>query len=105
MEKDLPHPELIASARQIMDLPEEDVMPNEDGPLYITWFALGHAAVLLYLALHALAILSPIERGLAGGTILVVGLTSALLLRSKLRTAMAMAEAVAPTACDAKTFR
>jgi hypothetical protein len=105
MEKDLPHPELIASARQIMDLPEEDDMPNEDGPLYITWFALGHAAVLLYLALHALAILSPMERSLAGGTVLVVGLTLALLLRSKLRTAMAMAEVVVPTACDVKTFR
>jgi hypothetical protein len=105
MEKDLPYPELIASARQIMDLPEEDDMPNEDGPLYITWFALGHAAVLLYLALHALAILSPMERGLAGATMLLIGLALALLLRNKLRTAMAMAEVVVPTACDAKTFR
>jgi hypothetical protein len=105
MEKDLPNPELVASARQIMDIPEEDDMHDEDGPLYITWFALGHAAVLLYLALHALTTMSPIERGLAGGTTLLVGLTLALLLRSKLRTAMAMAEAVAPGAGDIKTSR
>jgi hypothetical protein len=103
MEKDLPTPELISSARQIMDIPEEHEMHDEDGPLYLTWFALGHAAVLLYLALHALAILSPMERGLAGGTVLLVGLALALLLRSKLRTAIAMAEVVLPTACDVKT--
>jgi hypothetical protein len=105
MEKDLPHPELVASARQIMDIPEEDEMHDEDGPLYITWFALGHAAVLLYLALHLLKVMSPMERGLAGGTILLVGLTLALLLRSKLRTAMAMAEVVAPAACDTRLSR
>jgi hypothetical protein len=103
MEKDLPNPELIASARQIMDIPLEDEMQDEEGPLYLTWFALGHAAVLLYLALHALTILSPMERGLAGGTTLVVGLSLAFLLRSKLRTAMAMAEVVAPAACDPKS--
>jgi len=105
MEQDLPNPELIASARQIMDIPEEDEMHDEDGPLYITWFALGHAAVLLYLALHVLKILSPMERGLAGATVLLVGLALALLLRSKLRAAMAMAQAVVPAACDVKTFR
>src|SRR5690349_11211921 len=105
METDLPNPELVASARQIMDIPEEDEMHDEDGPLYITWFALGHAAVLLYLALHALMILSPMQRGLAGGTTVIVGLALALLLRSKLRTAMAMAEVVAPAACDTKLSR
>ena len=105
MEKDLPNPELVASARQIMDIPEEDEMYDEDGPLHITWFALGHAAVLLYLALHALNIMSPVERGLAGGTTLLVGLALALLLRSKLRTAMAMAEVVAPAACGPKLPR
>jgi len=57
-------------------------MQDEDGPLYITWFALGHAAVLLYLALHALEIMSPMERGLAGGTTLLVGLALAFLLRT-----------------------
>jgi hypothetical protein len=82
MEKDLPHPELVASARQIMDIPEEDDMHDEDGPLTITWYALGHAAVLLYLALYALKIMSPMERGLAGGTTLLVGLTLAFLLRT-----------------------
>ena len=105
MEKDLPHPELIASARQIMDIPLEDEMNDEEGPLYITWFALGHAAVLLYLALHALTSMSPMERGLIGGTTLVAGLSLAILLRSKLRTAMAMAEVVAPAAGDAKAPR
>jgi hydrogenase-4 membrane subunit HyfE len=98
MEKDLPDPALVASARQIMDIPEEDEMQDEEAPLYITWFALGHAAVLLYLALHVLKVMSPMERGLAGGTTLLVGLTLALLLRSKIRTAMAMADVVAPGA-------
>ena len=105
MEKDLPHPELIASARQIMDIPLEDEMNDEEGPLYITWFALGHVAVLSYLVLYAFKIMSPMERGLAGGTVLLIGLALALLLRSKLRTAMAMAEVVAPAACDSKTPR
>jgi hypothetical protein len=105
MEKELPYAETIASARQIMDLPQEHEMHDEDGPLYLTWFALGHAAVLLYLALHALAILSPMERGLAGGTVLLIGFALALLLRSKLRTAMAMAEVMVPTACDVRTSR
>ena len=105
METDLPDPALVASARQIMDLPEEDAMQDEDGPLYITWFALGHAAVLLYLALHALKILTPMERALVGGSIAIVGLSLALLLRSKVRTAMAMAEVVASSECSAKTSR
>ena len=47
MEKDLPDPQLVASARQIMDAPDDDTDGHEDTPLYITWFALGHAAVLL----------------------------------------------------------
>ena len=105
MEKDLPYPELIASARQIMDIPEEEDMQDDEGPLTITWFALGHAAVLLYVALNVLKVMSPMERGLAGGTVLLVGLALVLLLRSKLKTAMAMAEAVAPAACDPKTAR
>ena len=102
METDLPNPALVASARQIMDLPEEDAMHEEDGPLYITWFALGHAAVLLYLALHALKIMTPMERVLVGGSIAIVGLSLALLLRSKVRTALAMAEVVAPCERNAK---
>ena len=61
MEKDLPNPELIASARQIMDVPPEDDMHDEDGPLYIAWFALGHAAVLLYLAVDDLVELAAVE--------------------------------------------
>ena len=105
MEKDLPNPALIASARQIMDIPLEDEMHDEEGPLYLTWFALGHAAALLYLAFHALTIMSPMERGLVGGTTLLVGLSLALMLRSKVRTAVAMAEVVSPAAGDAKTPR
>jgi hypothetical protein len=104
MEKDLPNPALVASARQIMDIPEEDEMQDEETPLYMTWFVLGHAAVLLYLAGHLLKVMSPMERGLAGTTILV-GLIVALLLHSKIRTAMAMAEVVAPTAGDTKLSR
>jgi hydrogenase-4 membrane subunit HyfE len=98
METDLPDPQLVATARQIMDRPEqeEDEALQEETPLYITWFALGHAAVLLYLALHALKIMTPMERGLAVSSIVVVGLSLALLLRAKLRTAMAMAETVEP---------
>jgi hypothetical protein len=105
MEKDLPDPTLVASARQIMDIPEEDVMHDEDAPLYIIWFALGHAAVLLYLALHALMGMTPMERALAGGSIAIIGLSLALLLRSKVRTALAMAEVVAPSEFSAKTSR
>jgi hypothetical protein len=105
MEEDLPNPKLVASARQIMDIPEEDEMHEEDGPLYITWFALGHAAVLLYLVLHALKVMSPMERGLAGGMTLLIGLTLALLLRSKMRTATAMAEVIAPEAGEIRTPR
>ena len=82
-EQDLPNAALVASARQIMDIPEEDAMQDEDSPLYITWFALGHAAVLLYLALHALKLVSPMERGLLAGGALLVGLTLALLLRAR----------------------
>lgn len=99
MEKDLPDPLLVASARQIMDAPFDaidDEALQEDAPLYITWFALGHAAVLLYLALHALRVMTPVERSLAVGSIAVVGLSLALLLRAKVRTALAMAEAVEP---------
>lgn len=105
MEKDLPHPALIASARQIMDIPVEDDFLDEEGPLYVTWFALGHVAVLSYLALYAFKIMSPMERGLAGGTVLLVGLALALLLKGKVRTALAMAEVMAPTVCDPKTPR
>lgn len=98
MEKDLPDPLLVASARQIMDVPRDISEDDEhqDMPLYITWFALGHAAVLLYLALHVLKIMTPMERTLVAGTIAVAGLSLALLLRSKVRTALAMAETVEP---------
>jgi len=102
MERDLPYPELIASARQIMDIPEEDAMHEEEAPLTITWFALGHAAVLLYVALNVLKIMSPMERGLAGGAVLLLGLVLVLLLRNKLKAAMAMAEVVVPAVSDPK---
>jgi hypothetical protein len=100
MEKDLPDPLLVASARQIMDvprdIPDDDEVMHEDMPLYMTWFALGHAAVLLYLALHVLKMMTPVERVLVGGSIAVLGLSLALLLRSKVRTALAIAETVEP---------
>jgi len=95
MEQDLPDPRLVASARQVTDIPEDDEFAQET-PLYITWFALGHAAVLIYLGLHALKIMTPLERGLVIGSILVVGLSLALLLRAKVKTGLAMAETVAP---------
>ena len=45
MEKDLPDPQLVASARQIMDAPwdlaDDDDALQQDMPLYIAWFALG----------------------------------------------------------------
>ena len=100
MEKDLPDPQLVASARQIMDAPwdfaDDDEALQQDMPLYIAWFALGHAAILLYLALHALKIMTPVEQALATGAIAVAGLSLALLLRAKVRTALAMAETVEP---------
>jgi hypothetical protein len=100
MEKDLPDPLLVASARQITDVPwdmsDDDAALHEDAPLYISWFALGHAAVLLYLALHAMRVLTLIERTLVGGSVVVIGLSLALLLRAKVRAALAMAESVEP---------
>ncbi len=101
MEKDLPDPQLVASARQITDLPWDGPWDGDDElhqaiPLYITWFALGHAAVLLYLALHLLKIMTPMERTFTAGAIAVIGLSLVLLLRSKMRTALAMAESVEP---------
>jgi hypothetical protein len=95
MKQDLPDPRLVASARQVMDGPEEDEFSQET-PLYITWFALGHVAVLIHLAVHALKAMTPMERGLAAGAIAVVGLPLALRLRVKARTAMATAETVGP---------
>lgn len=95
MEKDLPDPQLVASARQIMDAPDDDTDGHEDTPLYITWFALGHAAVLLYLGLHALRALTPLERNVVCVSIVVIVLSLVLLLRAKVRTALAMAESVA----------
>ncbi|WP_459859404.1 hypothetical protein [Dongia sp. agr-C8] len=80
-------------------------MQNEDGPLTLTWYALGHAAVLLYLALHALANLSPMERGLAAGTLLLAATAAALLWRDRLRAAIAMAEVLAPAARAARPSR
>jgi hypothetical protein len=100
MEKDLADPLLVASARQIMDLPrdvpDDGEALHQDMPLYITGFALAHAAVLLYLALHVLKIMTPMERTVVAGAIAVVGLSLALLLRSKVRTALAMAETFEP---------
>ncbi len=97
MERDLPNPTLVACARQIMDIPPEDEMPDEAEPLHITGFALGHAAVLLYLALHVLESMTPTERGLVGGAVMAIGLALALLIRGKVRTGLAMAQCVAPT--------
>ncbi|MDQ7251460.1 hypothetical protein [Dongia sedimenti] len=97
MEQDLPDPRLVASARQIMDAPADDMDLHAETPLYITWFALGHAAVLLYLGLHALKLLTPMERDVVCVSIVAVGLSLALLLRAKVRTALAMAESVAPS--------
>ncbi len=98
MEKDLPNPQLVASARQITDMPwDGDDELQQSIPLYITWFALGHAAVLLYLALHLLRIMTPMERTVVAGAIAVIGLSLVLLLRSKLRTALAIAEVIEPT--------
>jgi len=97
MEQDLPNPRLVASARQIMDIPfGEDDEFSQETPLYITWFALGHAAVLIYLAVQGLRLMTPMERGLIAASIAVVGFSLALLLRTKVRTALAMAETVAP---------
>jgi hypothetical protein len=95
MEQDLPNPRLVASARQITDAPEDDAR-GEETPLYISWFAFGHVAVLLYLALHVLKVMTPMERGLVVASIAVIGLSLTFLLRAKVRTALAMAEAVAP---------
>ena len=96
---------IIASARQIMDVPDDDETPELDAPLYLTGFVLGHAAVLLYLALRALRIITPLEQALAWSVVLVVGFALALLLRSKVRTALAMAEAIVPAERNPKTWR
>jgi hypothetical protein len=105
MENDRQIHRLIASARQIMDIPEETESSELDGPLYLTWFALGHAAVLLYLTLRALKIMTPLEQTLVWGAVIVVGISLSLLLRSKVRTALAMAEAVVPAERTPKTRR
>jgi hypothetical protein len=42
---------LIEGARQIVRVRAAE---EPDAPLYLTWFALGHAAVLFYLAARAL---------------------------------------------------
>jgi len=59
-------------------------MQDEDEPLYITWFAMAHAAVLLYLALEVVKAMSPMECGLAGGAVLLVGLALSFLLRTRM---------------------
>ena len=105
MEKDLPDPQMVACARQIMDVPmdfaaEEDAL--QDAPHYIGWFALGHVVVLLYLALHWLQIMSPAERAMVAITVAVLGVTLAWIIRGKMRNAVAMAEIVAPTEVGAK---
>ncbi len=106
MEKDLPDPQMVACARQIMDVPmdfaaEEDAL-MQDTPHYIGWFALGHVVVLLYLAMHWLQIMSPAERAMVAITVAVLGATLAWIIRGKMRTAVAMAEIVAPTEVGAK---
>jgi hypothetical protein len=103
METDRQYHRIVASARQIMDIPEDDEAREQDGPLYLTWFVLGHAAVLLYLALRALKIMTPLEQTLVWSAVVVVGFSLSLLLRSKVRTALAMAEAVVPAERNPKT--
>jgi len=105
MENDRQIYRLVASARQVMDVPEEGEVFDQDGPLYITWFAFGHAAVLFYLALHALRVMTPLERALVWGVVALVGFSLAFVLRSKVRSALAMAEVVAPRERNAKTPR
>ncbi len=106
METDLPDPQMVACARQIMDVPmdfasEEDAL-LQDTPHYIGWFALAHVVVLLYLALHWLQVGTPIERTMVAITIAVLGVTCAWIIRGKMRDAVAMAEIVAPTEVAAK---
>jgi Na+-translocating ferredoxin:NAD+ oxidoreductase RnfA subunit len=87
---------LIACARQVADLPaDEDEAVPQEGPLYLTWFALGHAAVLFYLAARALRALTPIEQTLIwGGGVAVIGFALTYLLLSRMREGLALAETV-----------
>jgi Na+-translocating ferredoxin:NAD+ oxidoreductase RnfA subunit len=105
MENDRQLHRIIASARQIMDVPEENEPPELDGPLYLNWFALGHGAVLLYLALRALRGMTPLEQALVWSAVAVVGFSLALVLRGKVRTALAMAMAVVPAERNPKAPR
>jgi hypothetical protein len=54
MNIDHPQSRVVACARQIMDVPEENEIACDHGVTSLIWFALGHAAILLYLALHLL---------------------------------------------------
>ena len=86
---------LIEGARQVTELPEEDPAFCEEEPLYLTWFALGHAAVLFTLALRLLHSLSPIEQVLIGGCfVALVGFVLAYLVLSRMRKGLARFETV-----------
>ena len=45
---------VIASARQIMDIPAAEQETADPATASITWFAFGHAVILLTLAVHLL---------------------------------------------------
>ena len=86
---------LIDGARQVTELPEEDAVVSEEGPLYLGWFALGHAAVLFTLALRALCALSPMEQALVWFcSIAVVGFALITLVLARMREGLALAEVV-----------
>ena len=92
MEHDLQ--QLIASARQLMDVPDEAPLA-QDGPPALTIFALAHALVFLYLAIRALLLVVALEKALIwGGTIGLVGLLLSFLFRRKLRVAAALAKGI-----------
>jgi len=73
-----------------MDAPEDEALV-QDEPRHLAWFALGHVAVLLYLAVHVLLHLTPVEQTFAwAATLGIIGLVLAHLVRRKVRTALAL---------------
>ena len=86
--------QLIASARQVMDVPDEEPLA-QNGPPALTVFALAHIAVFLYLAIRALLLVTALEKALIwGGTIGLAGLLLSFLFRRKLRMAAALAKGI-----------
>jgi len=101
MENDRRLQKLIASARQGADvpadvpgdMPEEDEALAQDGPIYLTWFTLGHVLILGYLASHALLRLTPSTPALFGcGAIGILGLMLVYAASRRFRLAAAEAE-------------